>query len=168
MALITAGLTRGLGSLAVVGSSKPKGRTIGLTVQIVNKEQLEFAFNQAPKLMDRNLKKGINRSILRVGRQAAINSPVDTGRMRASILGGKFSNRTGRFSPFAGVDFARGKKFSASVGPSVDYAIYVHEGTRYMRPRPFLENAVKQRVSDVEAIMQKSVQDTLDAIGGLV
>ena len=28
---------------------------------------------------------------------------------------------------------------SAEIGPRTNYAIYVHEGTRYMRPRPFME-----------------------------
>jgi hypothetical protein len=28
----------------------------------------------------------------------------------------------------------------------VDYAVYVHEGTRYMAERPFLENALRDVV----------------------
>lgn len=49
--------------------------------------------------------------------------PVDTGRLRSSI--------THRVE-------ADGGEIVGVVGTSVEYAIYVHEGTRYMAGRPFL------------------------------
>lgn len=51
---------------------------------------------------------------------------IDTGRLRASISIGE--------SP--------GKKLGLRVGTNVEYAMFVHEGTRYMEANPFLRNAL--------------------------
>lgn len=60
---------------------------------------------------------------------AKARCPVDTGRLRSSI--------TWRIE----VD-AQG--VVAIVGTNVEYAIYVHEGTRYMNGRPFLVEGLHQ------------------------
>lgn len=52
---------------------------------------------------------------------------VDTGRLRASVAVSETTS--------AGVPVVR-------VGTNVEYAIYVHEGTRYMRGNPFLRDAL--------------------------
>ena len=57
--------------------------------------------------------------------------PVDTGRLRSSI--------TWRLE----VD---SQGLVAIVGTSVEYAIFVHQGTRYMTGRPFLVEGLRQVV----------------------
>lgn len=52
---------------------------------------------------------------------------IDTGRLRASI-------RT--------VPIRHGTAPGARVGTDVEYAFYVHEGTRYMIPNPYLRDAI--------------------------
>lgn len=52
---------------------------------------------------------------------------IDTGRLRASITAQPIRK--------GGVPGAR-------VGTSVEYALYVHDGTRYMIPNPFLRDAL--------------------------
>lgn len=52
---------------------------------------------------------------------------IDTGRLRSSIAIAVL--------PQEGTWVGR-------VGTNVDYAIYVHEGTRYMRANPFLKDAL--------------------------
>ena len=59
--------------------------------------------------------------VVRFGRQL---SPVDTGLMRSRI------NQTYPSTP---------STLKALVETGTHYSIYVHEGTRYMRGRPFLE-----------------------------
>jgi HK97 gp10 family phage protein len=54
---------------------------------------------------------------------AKARCPVKTGRLRSSI------NHRVETS---------GKGIVAIIGTNVEYAIYVHEGTRYMTGRPFL------------------------------
>lgn len=71
------------------------------------------------------------RIAVRVESAAKARCPVDTGRLRSSI--------TWRIE----VD---SKGVVAIVGTSVSYAIYVHEGTRYMSGRPFLLEGLRQVV----------------------
>lgn len=59
-------------------------------------------------------------------------SPVDTGRMRATI------HVEGPHGTAAGVAYY--------LVANTNYAIYVHGGTRYLRARPFLLDAVRQAV----------------------
>ncbi len=54
-----------------------------------------------------------------VERESKKVTPVDTGRLRASI----------------GVSL---RPFSATIRPRTNYAVFVHEGTKYMRARPFM------------------------------
>lgn len=63
----------------------------------------------------------------RVTNGAKARCPVDTGNLRASITW----------------ELARqGDELVARIGTNVPYAIYVHEGTRFMAPRPFLRDAL--------------------------
>lgn len=57
---------------------------------------------------------------------AKTRCPVDTGRLRSSI--------TWRLES---------SPLTAIVGTNVSYAIFVHEGTRYMPGRPFLTDALR-------------------------
>jgi phage gpG-like protein len=60
---------------------------------------------------------------------AKARCPVDTGRLRSSI--------TWRIE----VD---GQGVVAIVGTSISYAVWVHEGTRFMAGRPFLTEGLHQ------------------------
>lgn len=53
--------------------------------------------------------------------------PVDTGRLRGSL-----AMEVGRDND----------EVVVRVGTNVEYARYVHDGTRYMEPRPFLDDAL--------------------------
>jgi len=68
--------------------------------------------------------------------------PVDTGRLRTSI------NTT-----VSGL--------TATISPTVDYAIFVHEGTRYMAGRPFMINGLNQAESEINSIVQKEIKRIL-------
>ena len=52
---------------------------------------------------------------------------VDTGRLRASITTEQF---------------IRGNYPGVRVGSNVEYALYVHNGTRHMEPNPYLRDAL--------------------------
>lgn len=72
------------------------------------------------------------------------NAPrrVDTGRLKGSVNGRVSGN-------------------SALIGTNVEYAIYVHEGTKRMTPNRFLRNGVEQHADEYKAIMEyilKSIQ----------
>lgn len=99
--------------------------------------------------MTQELNKAIRRSVLEIGAEASKRSPVDTGRMRASILG----------------EGTRFRSLYGEVGPTPFYSIYVHEGTRYMHGRPFLRDAVQVKESMVQSLFVDAVQKVLDDIG---
>lgn len=65
---------------------------------------------------------------------------VDTGDMMNSIS-----------TSFAGD--GRNGTMTAEIGPTVDYAIYVHEGTSRMPGRPFLTDAFDRRVPGFETAL---------------
>ena len=67
------------------------------------------------------------RRVQRVTNKARTLAPVDTGNLRGSI---SWEIRK------------RGNQLVGVVGTNVPYAIYVEKGTRYMRPQPFLVDAL--------------------------
>lgn len=74
------------------------------------------------------MQKGIEKLAFQVEKDAKKVTPVDTGRLRASI----------------GVDIGN---LYARIAPDTHYAIYVHEGTRYMRARPFMQIGAERATS---------------------
>lgn len=118
---------------------------VNVKVKITNLREIKDAFNKAPKRMTKALNKAIQQSIFTIERQSKINTPVRTGFLRASHRS-LFSNLRGE------------------VGPTASYSIFVHEGTRFMRARPFLMEAVQSSDSQVQGFFKQAVQDTLDDI----
>lgn len=75
----------------------------------------------------------LDRTAIAVESGAKRNTPVDTGRLRASIVRQEFG------------------RFNRTVGTNVEYAIHVEFGTRYQRAQPFLypaAEAERQRFLD--------------------
>lgn len=64
------------------------------------------------------------------------NAPVRTGTLRRSITSRVTSATTAR------------------VGTSLEYAPFVHEGTRYMAARPFLTDAVDQNQGAIDRVLK--------------
>lgn len=81
-----------------------------------------------------------------IERNSRILTPVDTGRLRASHR-----------SIF--------RDMYGEVGTHTHYDLFVHEGTRYMRSRPYLRNAVAKADPQIQLFFQKAAQSTLDTIG---
>ena len=77
----------------------------------------------------------LNKIAFGVERYGKQLSPVDTGRMRASI------------QTFQAMGSSLEAKVATTLGAlpkyGVSYAVFVHEGTRYMRARPFMEQGTK-------------------------
>lgn len=71
--------------------------------------------------------KELQRRVIQVDRTAKSLCPVDTGRLRSSI-----TNRIAR----------DGQGLVGIVGTSVEYAVHVEFGTRYMVGRSFLRRAL--------------------------
>lgn len=93
----------------------------------------KFVWNKAEekrllKDTDGPLGRHLSQLAARVESAAKAVCPVDTGRLRSSI--------TWRLETESG-------SLVAYVGTNVEYAIFVHEGTRYMEGRPFLVDGLE-------------------------
>ena len=71
---------------------------------------------------------------------------VDTGRLRGSI--------THRMGTDGGEPYV-------AVGTNVEYAVYVHEGTRKMAPNRFLKNAVKKNEEQIRRYVEREIKRAL-------
>lgn len=49
--------------------------------------------------------------------------------------------------------------YTVKAGVQTDYAVYVHNGTRKLKGRPFLRDAMMEHISDIESIMKKHMND---------
>lgn len=116
-----------------------------IQVRITNLPQIKAAFGKSPALMTKELNLAIRKSIFTIGRQSRINTPVDTGRLRSS--------HRETFSSLRG-----------EVGPNTNYALFVHEGTRFMRGRPFLKRAVESSNIEVQMFFTQAVDNVMKNI----
>lgn len=114
-------------------------------VVIKNLAQFKKAFNQSPAIVGAHLDRAIKKTVISIGRASRILTPVDTGRLRAS------TKET--FRPLYG-----------EVGTFVNYDIFVHSGTRYMKARPYLLNAVKENENAIQSYFKVELQNALDKI----
>lgn len=117
-----------------------------IRIEIKNIGQIKSAFAAAPTLMKNNLNQAIKTATFMVGRDSRILTPVDTGRLRAST--------SERFQDLKGI-----------VQTRTNYDVFVHEGTRFMRARPYMRNAVERNTPAINLLFAKAAQDTLNDIG---
>lgn len=115
------------------------------SVKIENLEQIRAAFVKSPAVMTKNISKAIVLSIADIEAAAAPITPVATGLLR-SYNERIFMPLEGRFTKLA------------------PYAVFVHEGTRYISARPFLQEALTLEDASIKDRFKKAVQDTLDSI----
>lgn len=117
-----------------------------INITITNLAEIKAAFNKAPGLMTTALNTAIKKSILTIQRKSMINTPVLTSRLRSSTAS-VFSNLKGE------------------VGTHTNYDVFVHEGTRFMKGRPFLGDAVTDSDGEVQEFFTKAVDSVLSDIG---
>lgn len=129
-----------------------------IEIEIKNLSQIRAAFNSSPRLMTKNLSKAIFRSTTLIHREEQLNvggsrgiNVVTTGLKSAVTRGISFP------TPLKGV-----------LEPIIDYAKFVHDGTRFMKARPFLQDAVTSQQSAVDREFKNAVQDTMNEIGNSV
>jgi HK97 gp10 family phage protein len=107
-----------------------------------NAAQLAKKFDKDIEQIKRFLGNAVRKATFLVERGAKIKVPVDTGRLRSSI------ETTVR--PLEG-----------TVRTNVEYAHFVHDGTRNMRARPFMRDAADEAGREIEQIFIKAVHDAI-------
>jgi HK97 gp10 family phage protein len=123
---------------------------MNVQIEIKNAQQIKSAFRMSPYIMTKNLSQAIKRVSYKVQGQSQKITPVKTGFLRRS-------HRTDFQGPLR-----------ATIQPTADYAYFVHEGTRFMKGRPFLADAVEITQGFTDTEFEKAVQDTLDTIGARI
>jgi len=122
---------------------------IQIKIEVKNLQEIRRAFQQFPEKIIPELKTAVIKSALMVEREAKILAPVDTGRLRSSI---NTSYGIGTLG------------IGARVATDVEYAIYVHEGTRRMRARPFMAQAVSASESMIQDFFNRAVEVAVSKI----
>jgi hypothetical protein len=120
--------------------------TNDINITIKNLPQIKAAFAKSPLLMIKELNFAIQHSVKTIEQRSRDTTPVDTGFLRASHYA-IFSNLRGE------------------VGTNMQYDIFVHEGTKFMRARPYLRNAIKSSQGTVDHNFKRAVEIVLDKIG---
>jgi HK97 gp10 family phage protein len=54
--------------------------------------------------------------------------------------------------------------YEARVQAAAGYGIYIHEGTRYMKARPFLHDGLKQAAPEIEKIFGKRIKTLVEVV----
>lgn len=117
-----------------------------IAIRITNLGDIKRAFSMSPILMTRELNKAIQTTVYEVSRDSKRGTPVDTGHLRSSTYE-RFSNLKGE------------------VGTNTEYDMFVHDGTRFMKGRPYLRNSVENNSNKTESNFTRAVQNVLDEIG---
>ena len=106
---------------------------------------VQAALKKAPTIVPSYINTAIKKSILFVQGNSQTRTPVDTGRLRGSY------------------DFKFGNLYGET-GPNTNYAIYVHEGTRYMPSRPFLQQALNSSRGAINKWFEQELNNALEKI----
>ena len=94
-----------------------------IKVQIKGLDELKVAFRKSPMIVGQEIQRAISLSVALIGRNAKMEAPSKTGELRRGIKN--------KISPFRG-----------SVESTVDYGIYVHEGTSAHIIKPVKKKAL--------------------------
>ena len=92
---------------------------------------IDVNFDFSTTDIDKIVQQELNKSANQIKKQAKINCPVDTGRLKNSIE----------------TDIG---DLEVDIGTSCEYAGYVHDGTYRMAARPFLDSAAETVLDDIE------------------
>lgn len=100
-----------------------------------------------PGKVDKGIQRGVYRGALLIEREA-----------KKLISRGYFKHPTGRLMNSISVDLY---PLSAEISPHVYYAEFVHDGTRYIRPHPFMTDTAQNFESQVHDLIEESIQSSL-------
>ena len=118
---------------------------MNIKIEIKGIREMVNRYNNAPKLVDKELERAFEKSLLQIEREVKKRTPVDTGRLRASIGG-----MEGKVAPVNSEGWRYVHERAASIGTKVKYAIWV--GLRNARHKVGMAGYFSK---GVEASMEK-------------
>lgn len=97
----------------------------------------------APDKVNKAIAIGMQKSAFLVERESKMSvndfRAIDTGRMLNSISSDVYP-------------------MEATIAPHVDYAIFVHDGTRFVTPRPFMEKGLERAEESFQDIFENELE----------
>ena len=123
-----------------------------ITINVGAGKNIAEAFRSYPELVAPFLRIASMKSAFLVERYAKIVTPVDTGRLKSSI------------ATSLGI---RDRGITSIVQTNVQYAIYVHEGTKLMRGRPFMKQGVDRAKPEIQKFYQKAVENAIQKVASV-
>ena len=111
---------------------------MSIKVEIKGLEELKSSFKKSPELVKKYIGEAINKSIQTIQAKAVPFTPKDTG-----FLKGSFSASFGTL---------RG-----SLENTAPYAGYVHDGTKFMKGRPYLEQGTRAAESAIQSFFDSAM-----------
>ena len=128
-----------------------------IEIQIKNGDALIRAFRQAPDIMAKELQD----AILQLG-------AFTVGEVKKTITAGaemwKPPIKTGAMR--RGIQIRQSGELKVIITPSdiTPYALFVHEGTRFMKARPFFDITARHSQKDIEKFFIKSIDSAVSKI----
>ena len=107
-----------------------------------NIDDVRKALKKSPERVGRHLSIAIRKSAFLVERFAKKNAPVDTGRLRGSI--------SSTIMPLV-----------ATISPKVNYAVFVHEGTRFITGNPFMDKGFRSAQTAIVRVFNSEIGKAL-------
>jgi len=104
--------------------------------------ELREKLNRLDDGVKRNVQDAIRFEADAMKNAARARCPVRTGRLRDSI-------------------FAKVEEWTVKLGATAPYAVYLEFGTRYVRPRRFLSNAVESRMQSLVNRMSRVIRQAI-------
>lgn len=114
-----------------------------INITIRNRRQLQAAFRRAPNIAERHLQRGIDAAGATLAKNTQRDNPVP---WRTGNLLQSFRARSGRLQH---------RWF-----PTANYALFLDQGTRFMRPRRFM-----QKIADKS---QRGINEIFNTIAGRI
>lgn len=116
--------------------------TVQIDINVLGAKELAKYLGDMPRELNKALSVVIRRSAFLIQRFSKKRTPVDTGYLRNSI-------------------FVIKDTLGAIISTNTDYAVYVHEGTRYVRSRPFMRWGVDDASKDIEDVFSEEIEKVL-------
>lgn len=123
---------------------------MNITIEPLQLLKVQKSMGARSKEIKGSLQTILTKAVFIVEGYAKRESPVDTGRMRASIGGGSFKG--GSFASGTGITI---EKSLAVIAPTVDYAKYVNA------KNPFMNRAAKKSLPDIRKIVAAEIHNAV-------
>jgi HK97 gp10 family phage protein len=103
-------------------------------------------FDYVKQLLNNNSRNALEQIGMFLDGEAKKRCPVDTGYLRGSIRH--------YVTTIWGAN-------QLTIGCTAEYGIYVHEGTRYMRPRRFIKDSIIENMGRIKAVSVQALRQGL-------